>query len=789
MVDIPGSPKTLNSLPEPDCVQPGLDQEKRAADLHRFFNGETSRIGDRDFVLELIALFQHQKQPDFAPLNTLLDAIPAVIYKEGPQLRENAVFLLFHACLSVLDCQHVKGVQCCTFMVREWLREEQELLTGLEAVLREMEKMLYVLADEKELEDVLETIVLLAEIKDGSLEKRPVFQQMVANCLERLSCDTFIFRILRHTTDPSRQFDHIEGIVKNIGPVAFFSLIARLADDISQQERDTLLALLNSFGDAVIPNLLDCLQQRPSRGMIQTVIRILSESKDETLWPVIEEYLGYPDTEVQREALNAVEKFNPARRRDRFLSALPLIDADLQVSLLSQFLEQNLFDEALYNVLSLLASRRAIFPLSTGFALLSRILAGLKQYPEQETLDILEQMQQDYRGSMGGEEVSLLIDDAISTIAPMIRHNSRQQEEISEMRMLPSTSALEETRLDAVEEQIGAYMEADDEAGARDFIFEQALEGINQKQYNLAEYLKNRLLEIDPFALAEVVKLGDRIEEHRLHAISPQQAELWKELAVCLSDEGFTLLYQNSIQERYHKGELLVAGGDTDRSLFFINAGSVSLSCRSGGLERFLRRVGPGTILGGEQFFDASVWTVTLRALTTVQVMVIGQKAWSIMEKDAPGIGEKLRTFCAKGINIAEMITLGGDDRRGQSRYLLNTKTRHQIANSSGGSMGEWFSGELLDISQGGVAFSCHFSSREKSRQFLGVQLRTSLEHNGQFSPVFHGLVVGVRLLEARHCLYSVHVKFARKIDGNEFSKILQKLPPRASDFHSFRDL
>ncbi len=737
-----------------------------------FLAGELSPLDDTDFVRKLIALFQ-QKEAFSAIHGAVVEALLPVIYQEQDIPREKAVFILYHACNFFLDYQHQEGLLCCNFVIREWIAEEQKILPGLEAVLREMEKIIAFLTEQWEIEDVFATITLLLDIRDGILAKNNGFLRVINRSLKRICNDSFFLALLGDYPQDSDKKERVEEIIHRSGTVAISALVARVAGSVTKKEKEALLRLFFSFDEDIVPAVTACLHKRSPWAVVKTVIFILGETGNDANYEILQEYFSYPDVRVQQEALNAVAKLDQTLSRERFLAALPLVDTSLQIDLLTWLLEAGIFDETFYGTLCLLASRRTTFPITTGVPLLSRILAGLDHYPQKKTLEILEAMQQEYQHSIGGNEISLLIENTISHLAPQIRHSKQQQDEMPDVRMVHGEKAVEEERIAHIEEQIVKYIEAGDEEGARKFIVEQAEEGIAQQHYDFAEYLKNRLLEVDPFALSEVMRLGDSIENQRAHSISPQHAEIWKELTQTLSPDGFSQLYGISSCEVYEKDDILVASGDTDHSLFFINSGKVSLSCSSGGLERFLCRVGAGTILGYDQFFNASVWTVTLKALSSVEVQVVGKKKWLHLEREVPGIRQKLQRFCMQSVEISKLITLSGDDRRNQIRYILNTATTHRLLNHFGSDSGKKIDGELLDISRGGAAFCLRFSSSEEAYNFLGKGLLTSLRVASGFSSSFSGVVVGVRPLDITTGSYSVHVKFAYTINQDEFLKIL----------------
>lgn len=764
-------------------------EEKRAADraqynLDQFLGGNLRLLDNRHFVRSLIKSFSREKCPEPDVLSAILENLLPVIFHEKAEVREKVVFVLFHASQFFLENHLSSGVLCCNFIMREWLMEETEMLAGIEPVIRQFLRTIEELADDNKLEDVLTSIELLEDISSGRREKMPALRSTVSHALKTLPGDNFFNNVFRNYPRVKEDKDLIEDIADHFGPACIPALLVKMAGTAFRDERATLLAQLHSYGDALVPALVRCLEDYPPWSVVRAVLSIFGELGEESNYRQIEPYFSFPDVRVQQEALNAVARLDKERRRERYLLALPLVDESLQLDLLGHLLELGEFDESFYNALRRIADKRNTFSFARAGDLLSLILAGLKAYPRQETIDLLNEMHRDYLRSIGGAQIIMLIDDALSTVSPQVRHSQKAGGAGNALEVDTDLvkQAIEES-LKPVEEKILEYLNAGDESGAGKYIYKEATAAIKQKKYHVADHLKNRLLEVDPFALAEMVELSDAIDDQRARAITPLQLDIWERLSDALTAEEFNALYSNSSQEIYSKDDLLVKSGDMDRSLFLLNSGSISLSCKSGGLERFLRRVSPGTILGGDQFFDASVWTVTLKALSPVAVQVVDQAAWAKIKEACPQISEKLRNYCAKEINSSELVTLSGDDRRAASRYVIHTQTRHQFLDPVGKysrRLNRTFKGEVLDLSRGGVAFSLKFSSREKSLEMLGRQVQTSFETKQGFSGDYPGIVVGVRLFDPLSQSYSVHLKFAGEIDNDEFMEILQASLPKS---------
>ncbi len=758
----------------------GQRGEKFDSDLELFLTGERRLLDDHEFVRGLIKCFNRQSCPEPAVLNAVLEELlPAVLFEKG-ETRERVLLVLFHASEFFLDNQLLSGTLCCNFILQEWLREESALPAGTEAVMRQFARTIISCTGAGEFTMALDSLELLDAVRSQTDSRPAALRSIVSSTLKAMPDEGLLVNLFRSYPAHSGSRELAEEVLDLYGTATVPSLLAKLAASATRDERAALRDILFAFGDELLPSLLSCLREDPPWAVVCTALSLLGEIGSDPDYRSIEPFFSYPDVRVQKEALNAVSRLNEERRRERFLIALPMVDESLCLDLLAHLLELADFDESFYTVLLRLAARRSTFSFSRAMDLLSLILTGLKAYPREETLSLLNEMRGDYQRGVGGARIVLLIDDAISVVAPKVRHSRRTETDSEELGGDAADDGFEEM-ISPIEEKISRLMNADDESEVGKYVYDQAQAALSAENYRVAEYLKDRLLEVDPFALSEVVRLGNLIDNQRRRAVTPHQMSVWSRLNDSLTSDEFNSLYTNSRPENYDQGDILVKSGDMDRSLFLINSGSVSLSCHSGGMERFLRRVSPGIILGGEQFFDASVWTVTLKALSPVQVQVVGQTAWRKISEECPGIGEKLRDFCSRCIDISKLITLSGDDRRADSRYILNVRTRHSFVDPVdrlNRRKPRSFKGELLDFSRGGVAFSLKFPSREKGMKMLGRQLLTAVDLGDKYSSDFPGLVVGVRLYDPLGKSYSVHVKFAREIDNEEFLNILQVALP-----------
>jgi hypothetical protein len=331
--------------------------------------------------------------------------------------------------------------------------------------------------------------------------------------------------------------------------------------------------------------------------------------------------------------------------------------------------------------------------------------------------------------------------------------------------------ALEKVR--KAEEEIQALVRAGQIQQAGQLIYDQGITAAKIKDFAVAELLRDRLLEINPMAFTEVIQLGEFIDEQKSTSITSHHLEIWSELYEEMTTEEFNQLYYSLRQENYHKGDIIVRSGETDNNLYFLNSGYISLSCDAGGKEIFLKRMQPSNVLGGEQFFSLTVWTVTLRALSEIQVHVLDHEVFKKIAEDYPGIEDKLRNYCQKHAQVPELLKMSGDDRREYPRYPVILHTRNILLDPFSNKGKRSFNGELFDISRQGLAFTIRISNTDNARLLLGRHIMTTIIIGDEELTQQNGVVVGVRLYEPIMQDYSVHVKLSKKIDEAIFKRIV----------------
>ncbi len=756
------------------------EQERRQLRLTFNFNdfekGNIQILRNDEFFSELeVYLLTYpidNREKFFNFLSRLSDAALA----EEIAIRERALALLSSATRFYLERNEKEIVFTLVDAICQWLKFETELLPGHSVLNKQLEDVLVWSLNNSYWVEAEEVFILLYRIQSGSLKKSKAIKSLTGNTLQNIKKKDIIEKLTEGYLLENNQQYLFQNILNFIGDKAIIYLFNRVIHSYQRSERLVLIKLIPTFGSKAIPVLEDCLKNNPPWAVLRNVIYIISEIGVDAHYAMIARFLGHSDERVQHEMICCVLKLNGPMMQSRLLKGLGFVHDNLKIHILRLLVEQDDHDENVLAAVLELAGKRKSFAGQSGRQLLQAIVVALKAFPYKESVAELEKMRLEYTGDNGFEQLLLLIDEALKVLGPKVRHRlkslGRLHDNVSfDSDPLQQQQAFEKVR--KAEEEVQLLVRAGKTQDAVQLVCNQAIAAVATKDFAVADLLLERIMKIDPMAVAEAIQLGEYIEEQKNSLISSHHLEIWRELYEEMTTEEFHILYQSLHQENYHKGDTIVQSGETDNNLYFLNSGTVSLSCIVAGKEVFLKRIQPGNVLGGEQFFSPSIWTVTLKALSEIQVHVLEFSAMKKIAEKFPVIEEKLRTYCEKQINIPELIKMSGKDRREFPRYSVVLHTRNILLDPFGNKGKRSFNGELFDVSSKGLAFTIRISSIDNASLLLGRHLITTILVGDEELPHQHGIIVGVRLYDPGKQDFSVHVKLTREMDENTLRRLI----------------
>jgi len=321
--------------------------------------------------------------------------------------------------------------------------------------------------------------------------------------------------------------------------------------------------------------------------------------------------------------------------------------------------------------------------------------------------------------------------------------------------------------------QIEQLLQDKNIAGATELIAGNAVSAAMEKDFVTAENLRDRLLAVNPNALFEVIRVNEAIEKEKGGAISKHYLSLWHQLYDFLEPDAFNALYHCQRFKNYQAEEVIAQQGDLNPTLYFINEGRVVLTYRQGRKEVFIQKMNPGEIIGSGPFFDVSVWTVSLVAMTDVKVQALERQAFLKLLPQYPRLETSLADFCRRSDRVPDLLRKLEGNRRQDARYPVQLILVNSLLGNDENSPQQSFKAQVEDISLGGFSLSIRISQKEKIRLLLGRCLISSLPLGIEKVQERSGKIVGVTLYDYMEKKYSVHVRFDQPLSTEEMNSLL----------------
>jgi HEAT repeat protein len=685
---------------------------------------------------------------------------------EDVPLRERAVMALSFLIGQLLEKEHFDVLGPLSKLLVDWLQFETVYITGFGVICKQIQQIGKMMLDHGLYAEAESLLVIIHQIQSGILEKGNTIRGMLSKIQENLASKEILeILVNEYLLDESKKQTSVDNLLVYLGRRAVIFLLNKLMHSDSKRDRFLLMRLIPVAGNIAVPVLVECLKKNPPWFVLRNVIYIIAEIGDPSLYSLVQPYLQHRDIRVQQEVIGCIVRLDGSKLKARLLEALPIVDDELKISLVVQLAEIGGDDVA--EALQRLLQQRERFSERIKEDLLIRIISALRNFPSKETVDALKQLISVHRGNPSQDKITALAEETVLVLEPKLRHD-RQKKSVQEDINFdddPREMAKAASFVRSFEEEILSLVKKGDLDKACQKIYSRCVSAARDKDFLTAEMLRDRLLEINPMALSEVIRAGEIIEEEKSSSITSNHLKIWADLYEKMTTEEFTAMYYAMRPEKYQADEVIVRSGETDSSLYFINSGFVGIYCNSGANQTFLKRMQPGDILGVDQFFSVSVWTVTLKAQSAVQIHVLDRQTLTSLQNTHPGIDSKLQDFCLKFDIVPDLIRMAGSDRREYPRYPVSLIINNMLLDPYGHTGKRTFRGEMIDISKGGLGFSIRISNRENARLLLGRQIVTEVGLiNGEMLRCA-GMIVGVRFHHVVEQDFSIHVKLFKKLE------------------------
>ena len=756
------------------------ERERRAARFEHNFtvllSGGYAVLKSTEFINDLTSFLVSDPAQDRQKKKDCLLAIQDGLLSDDTIIRERVLTICSVVSLHFLQYEDFEFLSLLVDGLLLWLEMETEIVPGIEQIFKRLRDIVNIQINHGRLEDGAKIVGLMAEMNRKHSLRHRSYASLAGKMLSEVASPSNLEQLCDSALVSEEDYASSLKILKGVGEPGIAYLFTRLVESPNKKERLRLIPLIADFEGDAEAYLQRKLVVGPHWSEIRNILSILGIIASPMSLPAICDCLRHEEKRVRIQALDCMRKIGGMPVKHALMKTLSRVDDGMKVQVIRTLVDDFGNDDQVFETLLEIAENRSNFGASSGLKLLHGIIGGLKCFPLQKTVDLLETMRIEYENIPQQEEILFLIDQTLNQVGPTLRRQKADytaEEKSVDFDMDPLDQQGAFHCWKEIEAQVERLLGDQKVEDASKLIHERALQAVRDRAFGSAELLRDRLLEINPMFLDEAIALGELIEKKRGEDISDHYFSTWAELYATLSEEEFRAFYHECRMENYGSDEVVVKVGEVNPNLYFLNSGQLHLFCVDDGQDVFLKKLYPGDVSGWEPFFSASVWTVSLKTKGFVQLQVLDQDGLKNLEENFNGFGAKLEGFCRQRTRLPELLRMSGRDRRTEPRYAVTLIARNMLLDAYGNRGKRIFSGALIDVSRNGLAFSVGISSLENAKALLGRQLITVIDQNDGEELNCKGAIVGVRKSGRSIQEFTVHVRLSQKISIETFEKLV----------------
>lgn len=549
-------------------------------------------------------------------------------------------------------------------------------------------------------------------------------------------------------------------------------LMDPLSRSESKAERIKLLELIKDIGTPAESSLRLMLQKPAPWYVTRNIIKLLGETGDSDCLEDVAQFLEHADIRVSQEVLTAAGKIGGHAGKTFLLNTLHTVPQQLTGQVVS--LLGNISDDSLVVPLADLLDETAMFQSRLGDELQVTICRALGKIGSIKALPTLKKIIAS-KNIPGIDENEIKKDSILQAAREAVQliecggNQKIQQTRVKKIMGIPVAT----DPVSAREAAIFRIALTGDKVEATHKLFELITDCVTRKDFQNAERLRQRIYEIDPMALTEIIRSAEIIEQAKNGVIGRGYLDVWSDLLDELSSEEFSSIYHELENRSLQAEELLVSQGDQNDELFFINHGNVKVFNKKNNQEIFIKNLTSGEI-AGENFFHASVWTVSMSALTPVRLSILKRSNFIRWQKAFPGLEAKLKDFYNRSNDVHDLLDKKRLNRRIFERYQLSRKVQIQMTDGAGKPIGRGFNAQLSDISKGGLALHICIAKPENGRLLRGKKMQITIPVGGEPPQLHvHGQVQAVHPSKPEHNDFLIHLAFHEELEQEDLQSIL----------------
>lgn len=310
-------------------------------------------------------------------------------------------------------------------------------------------------------------------------------------------------------------------------------------------------------------------------------------------------------------------------------------------------------------------------------------------------------------------------------------------------------------------DHINELVKAGNSAAAVKALYDAVVSTAKSKDFLRAEALLEQIYDIDAMALTEIVKSGEIIEQEKSKAINSSHKQIWSSLYDTLSREEANAFYFAMEEKQVDTDETIIKQGQLPGGLLFINKGQAKIVWKDAGTEVVLSKLGPGQVAGHDTFFDISVATTSLIALTPLHYSLLKREKTMGWDRTAPSLLYRLKAYFQQVEMPCDWVQKKGIERRKHQRFRLEGEARLQLLNSAGIAIGKPLKSHFSNISKGGVSVEVLLPNQKAAVTLLGRSVRMAFSMGEDKRPVRHEMIGTINSVsDLWQNEFAVHVRF-----------------------------
>ncbi len=598
------------------------------------------------------------------------------------------------------------------------------------------------------------------------------FRKLVESAVKELALRPVLEKLLEEYLHGSEKQEEAGRLLVAFGPQSAGYLIDSLIQGESKDERVKLIRLIKDLGEPAEEILRRMLQQNSPWYVTRNIISLLGETGNLDCFEEVAPFLEHDDVRVKKEVLTAAGKIGGSARKHFLLKALNSVPRELMPHVIS--LLGDIHDDSLVVPLAEILENASMHQSAFGDELQVATCQALGKIGSVKGLPILKRIIANHAipGRTEEELKNNSTLQAAKKAVQVIRSGSSQNIQLTRVKKVMGVSMAAD-HVSAREASIIRIAKAGDKQKALKKLFQLIGECAAKKDFKNAERLRERLYEIAPMALNAIIRSAEIIEQAKNGFIGRGYLDIWSELREELSPAEFSAIYHELENRTLQPGELLIRQGTKNDELFFINHGSIKVFYKQDQHEIFIKSLTSGEI-AGENFFNASVWTVSLKTLTPCRISVLKRSCFSRWHEEFPGLEEKLKAYYDRFNDVHNLLDRKGLSRRKFERYQLSRKVTIHMIDDSGKTIGGEFKGNLYNLSKGGLALRVRVAKGESGRLLLDKKMQISIPVGGKIDELhIPGQVLAVHPFTSEHNDFLVHFIFDRELDQDTLMLIL----------------